>query len=412
LPAGYKLVVSPSGNRTQREFALNIRPSQPIGTAADAPEELAKQGALLNARAVERAVSKDCALIVPISGGLDSRCILGSLSREMLDRCSTVSFGQPGALEIRFGRAVAAKCGVPWRSYELNAAHYADDELARSVRAGGGMTPLQHLHLFSTLQPCANEPAQILIGFMGDPVAGADSYETGDAASAIALMFKKAGLTIRAAIELFGRQTVEGIVSDIESLYRDATAENPKEAFLEYYFIVERQSKLVTHIFNHLHRSGHSLGFPFMDGAWARFYLSLAPKLRANRSLFKRTLTVQRPDLARIPNSADFGSIAGPRLLRGCTNLLARNWNRTCTLSQRLSGYRYSLPNPFAAELQGVVLRGPLHRRLGVSIEKLRESGLVSDALAECLSGTRSFRHPWTGFRAISAAHCLEEDIL
>ena len=414
LPAGYRLLISSSGVRTQKAFALNIRPSS-AGSSAVAPEEFARQGAALNSRAVQRAVSRNSSLILPISGGLDSRCILGSLTPLMRNCCRTVSFGQPGALEIQYGRSVAERCGVPWRSYALNADHYTGADLQETIRAGCGMTPLQHLHLSSALRQLPRGPSQVPIGFMGDPIAGADSLEKSDtvnADGAVAIMFRKAGLTAKAAAGLFGRETADEIANDIARIYRDATAANPIEAFLEYYFIVERQSKLVTHIFNHLQWSGHGLGFPFMDGEWARFFLSLPPELRAGRTLFKRSLALQRPDLAGIPSTADFATLDAAPLFQQGARFAARNWNRICTLSQRMSGYRYSLPNPFATELQGVVLRGPLKDQLARSIGQLCESGLISDALAVYLKAERTYQHPWTGMRAISAALCLEEEAL
>jgi hypothetical protein len=327
--------------------------------------------------------------------------------------CNTVSFGHPGAFELAFGRAVARQCGASWRKYELDSAHYTASQLPKLVRAGCGMTPLQHLHLSSALRQFPQGQSQVLIGYMGDPVAGADAEEKCNAVNAdgaVAAMFAKAGITQHAAAELFGRHTVECIVDDLQRMFRDAISENPAEAFLEYYFIVERQSKLVTHIFNHLHWSGHGLGFPFMDGEWARFFLALPPALRANRSLFQKSLCAQRPDLARIPSTAGFAPFTASAPYRRCADLAAKYWNRACTASQRISGYRFSLPNPFATELQGAILRGPLHHQLLQSVEKLRTADLLSAPLADFLISQKSLHRPWIGFRAISTAHCLEEE--
>jgi hypothetical protein len=410
LPAGYSLVISDRGATVRGSCLLNIRPGGAVDSTASY-DDLARRAALLTSRAVERAVAPDRRLVLPISGGLDSRAILGGLPRGAVDRCIALSFGQPGALELSIGKTIADLRGAAWKGYELTDGHYTS-VLASTMRDGCGMTPLQHLHLFSALSHFALMPSQLLIGFMGDPITGADAGErsgAADGAHAATAMFRKAGLTILTATHWFGRETVDAMVSDLEWLFRDATSLNPLEAFYEYYFIVERQSKLITHIFNYLHWRGHSLGFPFMDGDWARFYLSLPPLWRANRCLSKRALIWQSPDLAQIVSTADFAPVTAPPILRALLKYASRTWSRATTLSQRASGYRYSLPNPFATEQQGVVLRRALKPRLDAAVKDLLDAGVLSDVLADKLRNGSSLTKPWMGFRAITAADCLEE---
>ena len=405
LQAGYKLVITADGAKAQKSHLLEFG----SGRTTMHPVDLVRKAADLNIRAVELAIRPSERLIVPISGGLDSRCILGAIPPNALHRCSAVSFGQQYSLEMPIGRVVARACGVPWTRYILNANHYTRD-FTEAIYEGYGLLPLQHLHLYSALLQCAFEPSQVLTGFMGDPVAGADAHHTSDILNkdqAVKAMLLKAGLTIERVEELFGSETVAGIVNDIEWLFEDVTSHNSSSSFWEYYFIVERQSKLITHIFNTLNFAGHILGFPFMDGEWARFYLSLPPKFRVKRYLFRNVLKLQRPDLARIMSTDNFASITASPFLQEYSRHTSVWLNRICTLSQRITGYRYSLPNPFATELQGVILRGTMKERLAIAVDELFAYGLLSDSLSKMLRGKYCLRYPGAGFRTITLAEYI-----
>jgi len=76
-------------------------------------EELIDELGALWQRAVERRIKKDETIIIPLSGGLDSRAILAAAIRcTSKDNIITFSFGEPGSFDFEIGRMVAEKAGV------------------------------------------------------------------------------------------------------------------------------------------------------------------------------------------------------------------------------------------------------------------------------------------------------------
>ena len=76
-------------------------------------EELIDELGALWQKAVERRIKKDETIIIPLSGGLDSRAILAAALRcTSKDDIITFTFGEPGSFDFEIGRMVAEKAGV------------------------------------------------------------------------------------------------------------------------------------------------------------------------------------------------------------------------------------------------------------------------------------------------------------
>ena len=76
-------------------------------------EELIEELGALWQRAVKRRIKKDEEIIIPLSGGLDSRAILAAALRcTSKDNIITFTFGEKGSFDFEIGRVVAEKAGV------------------------------------------------------------------------------------------------------------------------------------------------------------------------------------------------------------------------------------------------------------------------------------------------------------
>jgi asparagine synthetase B (glutamine-hydrolysing) len=76
-------------------------------------EELIDELGTLWQRAVERRIKKDETIIIPLSGGLDSRAILAAVLRcTSKDNIITSTFGEQGSFDFEIGKMVAEKAGV------------------------------------------------------------------------------------------------------------------------------------------------------------------------------------------------------------------------------------------------------------------------------------------------------------
>ena len=76
-------------------------------------EELIEELGALWQGAVERRIKKDETIVIPLSGGLDSRAILAAALRcTSKDNIITFTFGEKGSFDFEIGRVVAEKAGV------------------------------------------------------------------------------------------------------------------------------------------------------------------------------------------------------------------------------------------------------------------------------------------------------------
>ncbi|RRD50862.1 hypothetical protein EII12_08880 [Buchananella hordeovulneris] len=88
-------------------------------------------------------------LVIPLSGGLDSRLLLAWLRRAGVADVLTFSYGRPGCREMAVSRQVAAAFGYPWHGVELAGAQvtatWADALSAQLVRFAWRGTSLPHV---------------------------------------------------------------------------------------------------------------------------------------------------------------------------------------------------------------------------------------------------------------------------
>ena len=151
---------------------VETRARAPASSLADlSKQELTELGARSLAEAFEDL--EDGHHVLPLSGGLDSRAILGALlAAGLRDRIVTVTMGTPGMLDYEIGRRVASAAGVAHEtidltSVELDAA--ALESVAVESRASSWLFDL----LFHRLIPRRfGRGPTYWSGFMGAELAG------------------------------------------------------------------------------------------------------------------------------------------------------------------------------------------------------------------------------------------------
>lgn len=120
-------------------------------------------------------------VLVPISGGIDSRLVLAKLVEHRCPALSSFSYGTPGNTDARAGGEAAAKLGVPWQFVaSRGSAHRAffRGEGARDfwrfadglacVPSPQDIVPLSELHTGGALDP----PPIVVNGQTGDFLSG------------------------------------------------------------------------------------------------------------------------------------------------------------------------------------------------------------------------------------------------
>ena len=76
--------------------------------------------------------------VVPLSGGLDSRIILGGLLKKGLkDSIITITFGTPGTLDYDIGIHIAKQLGIYYEALDLTKVCYDEKSLQCAAMEGG-----------------------------------------------------------------------------------------------------------------------------------------------------------------------------------------------------------------------------------------------------------------------------------
>jgi asparagine synthase (glutamine-hydrolysing) len=120
-------------------------------------------------------------ILVPISGGLDSRLVLAKLVEHRYANLACFSYGTPGNTDARAGREVAAQLGVPWQFVPSHgAAHrafFTGEEGRAFWRFADGLAcvpnPQDIVPLVQLRSSGALEPGTIVVnGQTGDFLSG------------------------------------------------------------------------------------------------------------------------------------------------------------------------------------------------------------------------------------------------
>lgn len=112
LQAGELIAMSANEAVPHRHRYYRYIPQPVAGGIGQWREALAVTTEQIFKRTIEKAQGRP--LLIPLSGGLDSRLIVCMLRHLKYDNVRTFSYGLPGNYEAKIAREVAGKLGLPW----------------------------------------------------------------------------------------------------------------------------------------------------------------------------------------------------------------------------------------------------------------------------------------------------------
>ncbi|RNC67210.1 MAG: asparagine synthetase B family protein [Desulfuromonadales bacterium] len=127
-------------------------------------------GEVLDEVVSEYASAVEGPLVIPVSGGLDSRVLLGFAKRAGINSLKTVSYGHSHTYDVRFGRSLAHAAGAPHQYLFLPNSYvqkYADEEI--SVTEGETAALCFHNSILKEVLPLGST---LWTGFLGDVLSG------------------------------------------------------------------------------------------------------------------------------------------------------------------------------------------------------------------------------------------------
>jgi len=255
-------------------------------------QELIKIGDELWDNSINKFFQSKSKCVVPLSGGLDSRAILGGLLNCTEARnIYTYTFGTPGSLDFEIGNFIAKKIGTRHETYPLTDYLYSfHEELELSKRINHQTILFHHppiLRLLNSFSDC-----QIWSGFMGDAITGShlDKRPSTTYEDAIIKFVNKN--TFCKSISLVDKNLVFGSIK--KYIFID---ENRNNVDLLFDDLLDFNFRQLRYIEPHVLMKGFKYITPFTDEDLFNFYLSIPAKYRHNQTLYKKVLINSYPKL-------------------------------------------------------------------------------------------------------------------
>lgn len=282
------------------------------------PDALADRGARALDVSFDRCAGAldGAAHVVPLSGGLDSRTILGELlDRVGRERIRTVTFGVPGTWDYDIPKRIAER-------FDLDSAFVPLD--AGGFRWSNGLVfeHCDHRSPVPVVEKTVNHHAQELFADEDAVYWCGFNVETG------AIAGQSHDTWDRAVAEFVSRNTVCTSLAEETFDPRGAVPDEPIagtdvlpfDQQLDYALRQEYYSKPLLFPDDDV-----ELALPFMERPWREFCLNLPPEHRKNRRMFRRILQSRYPDLFAIPVDSYGGmSLGAPAALARLKGLAHR----------------------------------------------------------------------------------------
>lgn len=281
-------------------------------------------------------------LVLPLSGGLDSRLLAAWLTRLGAGRIVTFTYGKAGARETAVSRQVAEALGLPWFNVELDAAEiasaWAGPDGAWFQASTWGATSLPHPQDWYALRRIRGEglvdddavflPGHTIVGNMHDDHLLGASPARAQVLSAIASHHTILQGRPRAYRRLPGLRAA--VLSAARDLGVGAElAPRDVQRLIEWFNLRERQAKYINNSMKGYEAFGYDWALPMLDrevwDAWLRgsegltatrqWYAGFTARVYAQATGQETALFA--PPSTRLPALPRRALLAGLRATRG-----------------------------------------------------------------------------------------------
>ncbi|MFC2359400.1 MAG: asparagine synthase-related protein, partial [Actinomyces dentalis] len=366
-PAGAVVELRPDGSWTSRPWEAYRYDPEPI----TAPEEFSAVFRDALDATVERMLrdAGDRRLLVPLSGGLDSRLLAAWLKRHGARNAAAFTYGVPGSAEAAVSRDVAGALGLDWFCVELDPAEvaraWAGPDGADFQERTWGATSLPHVQDWYALLTMRERdlvdadavflPGHTIVGNMHDE----DLLDGGPPRARVLTAVAAHHCPLqgdRGAWRRLPRLRREVVRAADEVSFPDGA--RSVQELIEWFNIRERQAKYINGSMKAYEAFGYGWALPMLDVEVWRAWLRGSQELTATRRWYGdftaeafaeatgTTARLFKPPAARIP--------AGPRRVL----LAALRATGMRTAVTRAVSVRTMLHHPMAFE----AFNGPMAR--------------------------------------------------
>lgn len=255
--------------------------------------------------AVKKRLYDTANTVIPISGGYDSRGILGCACKLTKDKVRTVTWGtdenQIGA-DAHIGRLISEHLGTEHTFFKRNTSSFIDDVENMNYRIDGLTDDACFHHNELTIMYKIRDELNVTTLMRGDECFGYQDKATNDieALGRVGLyeldnynaLVTLLNPSLVPELKLKSKNTLTKIMEDCSLVnYNDKK---------DYYYYHQR-------LFHYLNRSSYykltvlNLQNPWLDKEVLKFYRTIPAKYRFDKYLYKKTLAIMFPELYSIP---------------------------------------------------------------------------------------------------------------
>lgn len=346
------------------------------------------------AMSVQKDVGQYQKIVLPISGGMDSRVILG-LALRMLPReaIQTVTFGHQNSLDLKIGQQVARALNVPNIALPMDERPLAV-QAAQNFETGEGMfwsVPEYPVTPFADALP---EHSLILSGYIGDVVFG--SFEPDDELKTPL----DAQELLLSTVESVPYAAVRMLLPFAEpETYHESTVsdgQDPLRAYESFIYGSHQMNRTNFALFVQRHKCCYAT--PFVHANVLELAYSLSANDRRGERAFFRMVREFFPELWSLPLKSSFGYPGKFRHSR--RTVLIRAWRKMLSDADAVIGARvgkilyrhprlnYAHPREWLAEphreyvlncFARLAEHSPLEKRVLMALRKRTEQGKPLD---------------------------------
>ncbi|MFZ5825020.1 MAG: asparagine synthase-related protein [Bacillota bacterium] len=252
-------------------------------------------------RLIERAAGRT--IVIPLSGGLDSRLMVCMLKRFGYENVVTFSYGRSGNAESECSREIARQLGFRWEfvpySHDAWRAWFRTEECELYRRSAGGLVAIAHVQDWPAVWELKKkrlipEDSLFVPGHSADLLAGSRS-------GAFPRLYEVDPIPTSVLLNAVWRYHYSLLPSHAEDcqvkVLRDRLASTLKgfnalggtqdgANFFEYFDWQERQAKFIVNSVRVYEFWGYDWWLPFWDAAFMEFWSRVPLSLRINKSLY------------------------------------------------------------------------------------------------------------------------------
>ncbi len=272
---------------------------------------VAKLGEVIDG-SIQRLINSanNAAIVVPISGGLDSRLVLAKLVEHGYKNLSSFSYGPKGNADARIGKDVSAQLGVPWEfvsisTKETKSFYQSETRKEYSAFADGlNVIPnYQDLLPIYKLKKAGRLSTDTLIvnGQSGDFNSGGHLPESLMSHEAtlddlVSELIKKhyslwGKLLTENNIKKINENIIQHLINSDEKSIHDELTSNELANLYERWEFEERQIKYIVNGQRVYDYFSLDWRLPLWDGEFVRFWCHVPVELRYKQKLYRKYLS-------------------------------------------------------------------------------------------------------------------------